>query len=190
MRSRFPSFEITTERGCPATCEKPDTTLDPHRASDHKCIMSQKLDQFSGPEGKRRLIEVLGSHSIIAGHDALASKIADLVTLEEIANGKTLLKQSAPDNHVYLVISGEFSIEVSGKRVATIGKGSHIGEMAMLDPEGGRSASAVAMRDSIVARITQPNFSALADEYPQLWRRIARELAKRVRLHNLRFASS
>jgi CRP/FNR family cyclic AMP-dependent transcriptional regulator len=152
--------------------------------------MSQfKLDQYSGPEGKRRLIEKLGSHGIIAGQEELAGKVADLVTLEEIANGKALLKQSGRDNHVYLVIDGEFSIEVNGKRVATIGTGSHIGEMAMLDPEGGRSASAIAMRDSLVARITQPDFSALADEYPQLWRRIARELAKRVRRHNLRFAS-
>ncbi|HXN86683.1 MAG TPA: cyclic nucleotide-binding domain-containing protein [Candidatus Binataceae bacterium] len=151
--------------------------------------MSQKLDRFSGPEGRRRLIEVLNSHSIITGHDTLAGKVADLATVQEIASGKALIKQSAPDNQVYLVIDGDFSIEVNGKRLATTGSGSFIGEMAMLDPQGGRSASAIAMRDSIVASISQPEFSALADEYPQLWRRIARELAKRVRRQNLRFAS-
>ena len=44
-----------------------------------------------------------------------------------------------------------------------------------------RSATVTAVSDSIVARIAESDFSALADRFPQLWRRIALELAGRLR---------
>ena len=62
--------------------------------------------------------------------------------IEEYKSRQTLLKQNASDKHVYLIISGEVSIEVNGKRIAISGPVVPIGEMALLDPSGGRSASA------------------------------------------------
>jgi CRP-like cAMP-binding protein len=53
--------------------------------------------------------------------------------------------------------------------------------MAVVDPLRTRSASVTANCDSVVGRITEPDFSALADRYPRLWRRIALELASRLR---------
>ncbi len=107
--------------------------------------------------------------------------------MKQLAAGEILLKQNGKDKCVYLVISGEFAIEVNGRRVATSGPGTTIGEMALLDPKGGRSASATAAASSIVAKITQARFLKLAKDYPQVWRAIARELARRVRRHNKRF---
>ena len=146
-----------------------------------------KLDHYSGGGGKQRLAAALESHEIIGHDEALARKFAERATVEEFARGKTLLHQNATDHHVYLILEGEVSIEVNGKRIATSGPGIPIGEMALLDPSGGRSASVVAIKDTIVARITQAKFEALATEYPQIWRAIARELARRVRRHNARF---
>jgi CRP-like cAMP-binding protein len=56
-----------------------------------------------------------------------------------------------------------------------------VGEMAVVDPDARRSASVSAVADSVVARITELEFSALADRFPRLWRRIALELASRLR---------
>jgi len=53
--------------------------------------------------------------------------------------------------------------------------------MAVVDPNARRSASAIAAMDSVVARISEAEFSALADRFPRLWRRIAMELASRLR---------
>ncbi|MGA9723857.1 MAG: hypothetical protein WBQ86_15470 [Candidatus Binatus sp.] len=53
--------------------------------------------------------------------------------------------------------------------------------VAVVDPLTFRSASVTGTSDSVVARITDADFSALADEYPRLWRRIALELADRLR---------
>jgi len=146
-----------------------------------------KLDQYSGSQGKQHLAAALRSHEIIGNDEALAKKFAEHATVEEFSNGKTLLHQNASDHHVYLILEGEVAVEVNGKRVATGGPGVPIGEMAILDPSGGRSASVVAIKDTIVARVTPERFEALATEYPQIWRAIARELARRVRRHNARF---
>jgi CRP/FNR family transcriptional regulator, cyclic AMP receptor protein len=145
------------------------------------------VDQFTGPQGKQHLATALSSHEIIGHNEALAHKFAEEATVEEFKSGQTLLKQNAPDNHVYLIVNGEVAIDVNGKRVASSGPGVLIGEMALLDAQGGRSASAIALKDTVVARLTQAKFEALAREYPQIWRGIATQLARHVRRHNARF---
>jgi CRP-like cAMP-binding protein len=143
-----------------------------------------KLDPFNGTEGKKRLAAALRSHDVIGNHATLARKFAEQSTVEEYPSGKTLLKQNQADEDVYLILEGEVSVEINGKRIATSGPGAPIGEMAVLDPYGARSASVVAITDTVVARIKHSRFEALAREYPQIWRAIARELARRVRRYN------
>ena len=78
-----------------------------------------------------------------------------------------------------------------GKRLAWVtGGGSGIGEAGAeaLAADGwtvvvsGRRKDAL---DSVVARIAEPDFSAIADRYPRVWRRIALELASRLRGGNV-----
>jgi CRP/FNR family transcriptional regulator, cyclic AMP receptor protein len=145
-----------------------------------------KLDPFSGTEGKKRLAAVLKSHEIIGNSGVLARKFAELADVEEFSSGKTLLKQNTVDEDVYLILEGEVSVEVDGKRIATSAAGVPIGEMALLDPYGARSASVIAITDTVVARIKHARFEALAREYPQIWRAVAQELARRLRRFNAR----
>jgi CRP-like cAMP-binding protein len=146
-----------------------------------------KLDPFSGAEGKKRLAAVLKSHEVIGNHAGLARKFAELADVEEFSSGKTLLKQNATGEDVYLILEGEVAVEVNGKRIATSGAGFPVGEMALLDPYGARSASVIAIKDTVVARIKHARFEALAKKYPQIWRAVAQELARRVRRHNASF---
>jgi len=148
--------------------------------------MSQ-LDQYTGTAGKKRLEKALKSHELISRNASLARDFAKQATVEEFANGATLLKQDAADSHLFMIIDGEVGIEVNGNRVATSGPGVPIGEMALVDPKGGRSASVVAIKNTVVARITRPKFLALAKKYPSIWHAIARHLARHVRRHNARF---
>ncbi len=146
-----------------------------------------KIDQFEGPKGKERLTTALLEHELVGHNDALARKLAQEAVIEEFKSGRALLNQNDAANHVYLVLTGEVSVEVNGQRVTTSGPGVPIGEIALLDPDGGRSASVVAIADTIVARITQKQFEDLAKEYPQIWRGVARHLARHVRRHNARY---
>ena len=57
-------------------------------------------------------------------------------------------------------------------------------EMALIDPKAKRSASVVALEDSVVAKISESKFVEFANHYPSLWRNIARELGDRLRQRN------
>ena len=138
------------------------------------------LKSFQGSEGRLRLIDALISQPLIRD-EGLAVTFARYLKLEEIPAGTRLIKQGASDADLFLILSGEFSVAIDGRVVALKKAGEHVGEMAVIDPIAPRSASVTAMSDSLVARITEPDFSALADEYPRLWRRIALELASLLR---------
>ena len=148
--------------------------------------MSQ-LEQYTGAAGKKRLEKALKSHEMIGKNAAMARDFAKYAAVEEFADGATLLKQDAKDNDLYMIVDGEVAVEVNGNRVATTGAGAPVGELAILDPKGGRSATVVAIKDTVVARISRPKFLSLAKKYPAVWSAIARHLARHVRRHNARF---
>jgi CRP/FNR family cyclic AMP-dependent transcriptional regulator len=138
------------------------------------------LDRFQGTDGKLRLVEALRAQTLVRDED-LAVELARRVTLKAVPAGTVLITHDAPDRDLFLILSGMFSVTVMGRTVASRTAGEHVGEMAVVDPEARRSASVAAVIDSVVARITEPEFSALADRFPRLWRRIALELASRLR---------
>lgn len=136
--------------------------------------------RFQGAEGMRRMLQALRQQSLIHDDD-LASEFAGHVKVMEVPAGTTLITQSASDTDLYLILDGEFSIEIDGRVIAHRATGEHVGEMAMVDPQARRTASVKATTDSVVARIAEAEFSALADRYPRLWRRVALEFATRLR---------
>ena len=143
---------------------------------------SQKstLKRFEGSEGRLHLIDALKSQPLVRDED-LAVEVARLLKLEEIPAGTKLIEQGASDTDLFLILSGAFSVAINGRVVARMKAGGHVGEMAVVDPATPRSASVTATCDSVVARIAEPDFSTLADRFPRLWRRIAVELASRLR---------
>jgi CRP-like cAMP-binding protein len=138
------------------------------------------LVQFQGPEGKPRLAEALRLQRLVCDQD-LAHELARHVRLEQVRSGGKLITEGASGSDLFLVLIGEFSVLVNGELVERRVAGEYVGEMAVVDPCAPRSASVIAACDSVVARITEPEFSELADRFPRLWRRIASGLADRLR---------
>ena len=141
------------------------------------------LRQFQGPAGRSHLIDALKAQPLIGDED-LAVETARLLKLEEIPAGKKLIEQGAADTDLFLILSGAFSVATNRRVVTVLKAGTHVGEMAVADPATPRSASVTATCDSVVARIAEPDFSTLANRFPRLWRRIALELASRLRNGN------
>jgi CRP-like cAMP-binding protein len=139
-----------------------------------------QLKAFEGVNGRCRLVNALLSQPLVHDED-LAREIAKHVRLEAISSGATLINQGASDTDLFFILSGEFSIVASGQIIARKDAGEQVGEMAVVDPTARRSASAIAACDSVVARISESEFTALAEKFPRLWRRIALELATRLR---------
>ena len=97
------------------------------------------------------------------------------------SRNNVVIRQGALDSDIYLIVSGRLSVQVNGREVAVRNSGQHVGEMALIDPRAVRSATIIATEPSVLAKITEPDFSRLARKYPQLWRRLAIELADRLR---------
>jgi len=142
-------------------------------------------DRFRGRGNRERLTEALLSYSIVANDQKLAAKLAAKLKVRDCKRGTILIRQNAIDHDLFLIIDGEFAVIVNGRRQATRGPGQHVGEMALTDSVAKRSATVTALTDAVIGQISERHFSALAEEYPILWRRIARELANRLRQRNL-----
>jgi CRP/FNR family cyclic AMP-dependent transcriptional regulator len=136
------------------------------------------------PAGRPRLVRALEDQMLLRGDAALAEEVADLVTVITLGDGEQLFLEGAEDDDMAFILTGAVEVVVRGRAIAVRRAGQHVGEMALLDPGAVRSASVVASGKSIVARISEPDMSALAARHPRLWRHLACELAARLRQRN------
>jgi CRP/FNR family transcriptional regulator, cyclic AMP receptor protein len=139
------------------------------------------LANFNGPRGKKRLLEAIKSQTLIAGNIDLASAAIRSAELLHYDRNKVLMRQGEPENDLYLIVTGEVAIRVNGRLVATRAAGTHVGEMALVDPVAKRSATVVALEETAVLRLPEHKFTQIAARHPELWRRVAVEIAKRLR---------
>ncbi|WMY09624.1 TIR domain-containing protein [Paraburkholderia phenoliruptrix] len=146
------------------------------------------LERFLGEQGKRHRIEAFSTQKLVGGDQALAGELADVAEFLAVEQGTVVIEQDALDNDIYFIIAGKLDVVVNATVVQQRSAGVAVGEMAAIDPTAKRAATVVAAEDSLVAKVTEPQLSDLGARYPDLWRRMAKELAERLRERN-RFVS-
>lgn len=142
------------------------------------------IERFQGPRGREILVEALKSQKIVCGSIGLAEEIAAAGELIEIKQGTTIIDQGGEDNDIYLIVAGEFDIVVNGRTINRRFPNDHVGEMAAIQPTQRRSATVVASETSVVSKLTEPQLTDLGRKYPEIWRYIAKELARRLEQRN------
>ncbi len=105
------------------------------------------------------------------------AKAGDQVTL---AKGKTMTKQGEPGREAFIILSGKAIVTRSGKKVATLGTGSVVGELSLLD-NGPRTATVVCDTECQVLVISRGNFLRVIDKVPALAHKLFGALAMRIR---------
>lgn len=138
------------------------------------------LERFQGREGRAVLLNALRSQFLVDGSSELAEMIAAASQVQEFAPGAPLFTQGERGSHLLFILAGQVSVQVDGEEVATVGAGIHVGEIALLHPFQGRSATVKAKETVVAAQISAQKFSDIAKNYPELWRRIAIELSRRL----------
>ncbi|MDO9073075.1 MAG: cyclic nucleotide-binding and patatin-like phospholipase domain-containing protein [Rubrivivax sp.] len=108
----------------------------------------------------------------------------------EVAAGQTLMAQGEPGECVYLSISGRLRAYVRDdhgveRLVREMSRGQVIGEMALYTDEP-RSATVVAIRDSVLVRLDKPAFLQLLAGSVQLSMVLTRQLVKRLQAVQVR----
>ncbi len=137
-------------------------------------------DRFRGDIGRGNLIDAMMQQAMVGGNRDLAAEIADRIELLEVTEGETLITQGADDNDLFLIIAGAFKVEVNGRDVAMRGRGDHVGEMALIEPTQRRSASVIATEGSLLGKLSHDIVTELAARYPEIYRSIAKTLARRL----------
>lgn len=142
------------------------------------------LHRFEGDAGRRLRVESLVTQKMVGGNRALAEQLADIVRLRPLVAGEMLIEQSGADNDVFMVLAGAVQIVVNGRAVGRRGPNDHVGEMAAIEPTQKRAASVIALEESVVAAISEPQLAELGNTYPELYRCLAKELARRLLQRN------
>ena len=107
----------------------------------------------------------------------------------EVGAGEVLMAQGEPGDSAYLSVSGRLRVymaEEDGSRrvVRELGRGEVIGEMSLYTGET-RSATVVAIRDSVLARLDKPQFEALLARSPQVSMAFTRRIIGRLQTQHL-----
>jgi NTE family protein len=107
--------------------------------------------------------------------------------IHHLRRGEVLVRQHAPSDSVYIVVSGRFEVLVEGRTgvIAEIGVGEPIGEIGFFSGVA-RTATIVAARDAVVLELDRASFDSVAREVPAIHHTLLRALASRLAETNLR----
>ena len=146
--------------------------------------MIEMISRFRGEAGRNRLIWALRKQLILHDNETLCNELADQAELLQFESGEELIVQDDADNDIYFILAGRLSIVVNGREVAIRNSGQHVGEMVLIDPSARRSASVIAIEQTVVVKICETSFRLLAEKYQRIWPLLAVELADRLRQRN------
>jgi CRP-like cAMP-binding protein len=106
--------------------------------------------------------------------------MADNVSAEA---GAVLMEQGDVGQEAFVIVSGQAGVFVNGHRVAAIGPGSAVGEMALLDRHP-RSATVKALTDLELLSFDSDRFQQLLQTMPKAATRVMAQLNEKLRVQN------
>ncbi|MDQ8699237.1 TIR domain-containing protein [Hyphomicrobium sp. LHD-15] len=133
---------------------------------------------------KSDLIAALLRQQVIGNNREIADDVAQIGELLEFEPGQQLIEQGCVDREIYFLLAGEARVIVNGVRMHTRGSGVTVGEMSALNSTIARSATIEAEKETAAWRITHARLEEVADRRPELWKRLAVDLAGRLEQRN------
>jgi len=107
-------------------------------------------------------------------------RLGMLVEEVDLPAGRVLFKQGDTAQELFIVVSGQVSVERDGTVIATSGPGEFFGEIALV-AGGPRTATVTCVTDCRLLVLARREFHSLMDEFPSLKMRVLETLARRVR---------
>ena len=141
------------------------------------------IERFEGEAGRENLLDALRNQKLVVGNAQLAEQIG-VEKLIEVKAGTSVITQGTEDTDVFFILAGAFDILVHGRKVGRRFANDHVGEMAAVQPTQKRSTTVTATETSVVCQLSGAQFNELGRNHPEIWRLIAKELARRLEQRN------
>ena len=126
-------------------------------------------------------VEALQRVRLFADLDrAEVEQIARLFKERRFSQGETIVKEGAGGAAFFLIDSGEATVAVGGIERATLKRGDHFGEIALID-EGTRMATITAKTELVCYGLTLWEFGPLVRENGVIGWKLLQSLAKTLR---------
>ncbi len=156
--------------------------------------MEQRRDPFRGDQLGRTLVSLFGAFSPESYRE-----IGENLEVVHLKGGERLFSQGEPGDSMYMVMGGRLRVigrsDGDGERIlGEIPRGESVGEMALITGEP-RTATVVAIRDSVLTRLSKASFERLIRSQPDLLLNLSRLVihrlsrSRRVRGRNTRIRS-
>ncbi len=94
--------------------------------------------------------------------------------------GTLIVDQGQTGREAFVVLDGTVVVKRNGKKVTTLGPGTVVGELSLLD-HGPRTATVICETDCRLLLLSQRHFMAVVDEVPALGHKLLGSLAARIR---------
>ena len=111
--------------------------------------------------------------------------IAGIADELDLRAGKVLIREGERGREFFVLVSGEAEVRRKGRKVATVGPGDFVGEMALLS-KAPRNATVTTLTPVDVLVITDRAFVDLLDKTPDLWHKVARDTRRAARRQRAR----
>jgi CRP/FNR family transcriptional regulator, cyclic AMP receptor protein len=130
---------------------------------------------------KKASLEHLRSVSLFAACSTKdLEKIAKVGEEVSFPAGTLIVDQGQTGTEAFVILTGTVIVKRNGKKVSSLGAGSIVGELSLLD-HGPRTATVICETDCEFLLIGQRNFLAVVDEVPALSHKLMASLAGRIR---------
>lgn len=94
--------------------------------------------------------------------------------------GTIIVDQGQTGREAFIVLNGNVTVKRNNRKIATLGPGAVVGELALLD-HGPRTATAVCDTDCELLVIDQRHFRGVLEQIPALSVKLLASLASRIR---------
>lgn len=111
--------------------------------------------------------------------DRVLAGVASVVEEVAFAPGEELMREGAVEDWLFVVVAGDVEVSRSDRTV-TMGAGSVVGELAVLDPQP-RSATVTAVSPVTAFRLRREAFREAVESQPEVAMGVITELVRRLR---------
>ena len=94
--------------------------------------------------------------------------------------GSLIVDQGQTGREAFVLLEGGVTVKRNGKKITTLGPGSIVGELSLLD-HGPRTATVTCETDCLFLLLSQRTFLGVVDDVPALSHKLLASLASRIR---------